>query len=167
MATRDREKHLAYMKAWHKANRESQRAYFKANREKHSASMKAWREANAETHKELRKAWRESNLDRCAAIEAKRRSKKLQATPKWMTAADFEAIREWYTIAKELQWLSEEPLHIDHIIPLQGKDVSGLHIAANLQILPASENISKGNKTADLMVKYISADAIGAVKDGN
>lgn len=180
-------------KSWHAANKEKRKIYREANRAHISAVRKAWHEANRETQlKKMQawkqannekviayrmsnlekkvasnKSWRQSNPDKVNAITAKRRSRKLQASPKWMTKADFEAIREWYVLAKELQWLSEEPLQVDHIIPLQGKDVCGLHIASNLQILPASENIQKSNKMLQPMVKYVSADAIGAVKDGN
>ncbi len=76
-------------------------------------------------------------------ISAKYRAAKLNATPPW---ADLEAIKAVYQECADLQWLSEEPLEVDHVIPLQGKNVKGLHIASNLQILTRSENRKKNNK---------------------
>lgn len=60
----------------------------------------------------------------------------IRRTPKW---ADLEAIKEYYKNCKE-------GYHVDHIIPLQGKLVSGLHVENNLQYLTAYDNLSKGNK---------------------
>lgn len=71
-----------------------------------------------------------------AARTAKRRARKLQATPAW---ANLEVIKEIYLNCPEGH-------HVDHIVPLQGKNVCGLHVEYNLQYLPASENMSKGNK---------------------
>jgi len=68
--------------------------------------------------------------------EAKRRASKLSRTPKW---ANLDKIKEIYLNCPE-------GYHVDHIIPLQGKLVSGLHVPENLQYLPAHENLSKSNK---------------------
>lgn len=61
---------------------------------------------------------------------------KNQRTPPW---ADLKKIKEIYDNCPE-------GYHVDHIVPLNGKLVSGLHIETNLQYLPAIENIKKGNK---------------------
>jgi hypothetical protein len=84
-----------------------------------------------------------------AAKSAKRHAMKLQRTPKWLSKVQLFEIEGFYILAKELQWLSNptDPLEVDHIVPLQGKNVSGLHVPWNLQILPGSLNRSKGNKS--------------------
>ena len=93
---------------------------------KHSRS-KLWYEENRSTphYKKL------SN-----ARGAKRRSAKLQRTPPW---SEIEDIQEFYMNCPE-------SYHVDHIIPLQGNMVSGLHVLSNLQYLTAEENLKKGNK---------------------
>ena len=70
--------------------------------------------------------------------QAKYRASKLQRTPKWLTLDDLTAIEIFY---------SNTPIgfHVDHIIPLQGDLVSGLHVLNNLQYLSASDNCSKCN----------------------
>ncbi len=144
---------------------EKQKVYYESNRETILKRNKIYQQkdfAKASARKS-KKAYKQANPEKVTAMTAKRRSQKLQATPKWMTKADFAAIQEWYKLAKELQWLSEEKLHVDHIIPLQGRDVCGLHIASNLQILPASENVSKGNKVANPVVKCNKTDFIKEV----
>ena len=81
-----------------------------------------------------------------AANEAARRASKLSSTPDWLTDFDYDYIKSLYIQAQELNKLSEENYHVDHIIPLRGKDVKGLHVPWNLQILEAVENIKKSNK---------------------
>ena len=104
---------------------------------------------NYDKNKEYRKIqmtiYNKENPDILNCINAKRHASKLQRTPKWLTEEHFEQIQEFYTLAKELQWLSEEKLNIDHVIPLQGEAVSGLHVPWNLQILNQSDNFKKHN----------------------
>jgi 5-methylcytosine-specific restriction endonuclease McrA len=80
------------------------------------------------------------------ARTAKYRAKKNRATPKWLTEEMLQEIKNIYQDASDLQWLNEEPLHVDHIVPIRGNNVSGLHVPWNLQILTSSKNISKGNR---------------------
>lgn len=77
---------------------------------------------------------------------AKRRASKLQRTPKWLNEIDFERIENEYRLAALLTKVTRSPWHVDHVIPLQGKFVSGLHVPSNLRVLQASENIAKANK---------------------
>jgi len=79
------------------------------------------------------------------ANTVKRNNSKLKRTPKWLTKEHFNEIEQFYILSYELRWLSEEPLQVDHIIPLQGKNVSGLHVPWNLQILGQTDNCSKHN----------------------
>ena len=77
--------------------------------------------------------------------DAKRRAIKLSAKPKWLTGDDLFAIKQFYYLAKLLESLTNLKYHVDHIVPLQGENVCGLHVPWNLQIITAQENLSKSN----------------------
>lgn len=91
-------------------------------------------------------------LDRAKAAEratalrnaagARRHAAKLQRTPPW---ANQRAISGVYALARRLTRLTGLEHHVDHIVPLQGKLVCGLHVHTNLQILPGPENCRKNN----------------------
>ena len=76
----------------------------------------------------------------------KRQAAKLQRVPKWLTDQDFKVIQAFYSIAAMLERENGIPYHVDHIIPLQGKKVSGLHVPSNIQVIPGSDNVKKSNK---------------------
>lgn len=87
-----------------------------------------------------------NNTEKYKASGAKRRAAKLNATPKWLTKQDYVEIEDIYWQSKEYNRLLYDIFHVDHIIPLQGKNVCGLHVPWNLQILTEKENLSKNNK---------------------
>jgi hypothetical protein len=105
-------------------------------------------EGKAKGNSRRAKSYKESQgvRVRCRASVSKRKAQKLKATPPWLTNEQYLEIKDFYLLTEELQWLSEEPLQVDHIVPLQGENVSGLHVPWNLQILPRSLNIRKGNR---------------------
>jgi 5-methylcytosine-specific restriction endonuclease McrA len=77
----------------------------------------------------------------------KRQASKLQRTPAWLTSENHSLMADYYQMAKELELIFPWKQHVDHILPLQGKLVSGLHTPLNLQILSEASNLQKSNKT--------------------
>lgn len=66
-----------------------------------------------------------------------------QQTPSW---ADLGAIKDVYLSAQELGEKFNMNYHVDHIIPLRGENVCGLHVENNLQLLEGSLNVRKSNQ---------------------
>jgi len=80
------------------------------------------------------------------ARTATRRAGKMLRTPVWLTDIDHERIKNEYKLASFLSKIEGIKWTVDHIIPLQGDLVSGLHVPNNLQVMRASENYAKRNK---------------------
>lgn len=108
-----------------------------------SSQYVTWKKKNKPL---VAKKWRESNRGAVNSFTAKYRAVKLQRTPKWLTEEQVKEIKEFYKMAKELEKVFPWKQEVDHIIPLQGNNVSGLHVPYNLQIIPLNRNRSKGNK---------------------
>lgn len=96
----------------------------------------AYRERNREICNERIREWKKRNPHAAVVYENKRRAAEIQAIPAW---ADLDAIAEIYKAARALG----PGYHVDHIVPLIGKGVCGLHCEANLQAIPAAENLRK------------------------
>lgn len=137
-------------KIWRDANRDKVKAskdkYRASNLEKVRKFSSDWHKLHPEKQALATKQYLQRNPGLGAAKCAKYRAAKLQATPPWLTAEQLAEIKWWYETAQELQWLSEEPLAVDHIEPLQGKISCGFHVPWNLQILSKSANSTKGNR---------------------
>jgi len=156
------------IKAWRLANPEKVKEQNKRYAEKHPEVLRAkalrHKVKNIETirvkDRESSKAYREANKEKVAASKlkyaqenkyiinaavARRKAAKLERTPGWLTEFDKLKIKCLYSIAAMLTHENKEPWHVDHIIPLQGKLVSGLHAPSNMQVLRGIENVSKKN----------------------
>jgi len=118
-------------------------AYYYKHRDRLITDAKNWSSENPERVRQNDINKRINNPALYTAIRAKRRAAKLQATPAW---ADQKAITAIYAEARRLQETLGIPMHCDHIIPLQGELVCGLHVETNLQVIPAPLNLRKSNK---------------------
>lgn len=117
--------------------------HFEKNRDVMYQRTAKWREANREYCSQLTREWAKNNPSKASAHASKRRAKLLNATPVW---ADFAAIQVEYDLADWCSKTTGIKYHVDHIVPLQGKTVCGLHVPNNLQVIPAKDNHVKHNK---------------------
>lgn len=116
---------------------------FAANPDEHNDRTRRYREQHRDYGREYSKRRQRKVPEAYAADAAKRRAVKLQRTPPW---ADMAEIRKVYADAKIMSEITGEKWHVDHVVPLRGKKVSGFHVHYNLQILPGAENDRKANK---------------------
>lgn len=122
------------------------KARWEKNRESESARNREYRTLNADhlaegyrakaARRRLETPWRVN------AVNKARKASQLSATPAW---SDKDQISVIYKKARELSSLYGVPFQVDHIVPLRGKTVSGLHVPANLQLLAADLNHKKRN----------------------
>ena len=78
-----------------------------------------------------------------------RQTQKMRAMPNWLTAIQKAQIEEHYESAVALNIQTGIKHHVDHIIPLRGEGVAGLHVPWNLQVITAFENCSKRNSLVE------------------
>ncbi len=104
---------------------------------------KLWDQDNKDKRAEYAKSWRKNNMGKVNAQNSKRRASKLKATPSW---ADQDQIKRIYVACAKISEQTGTKHHVDHIIPLQGENVCGLHVENNLAIIPAKMNLQKSNK---------------------
>jgi hypothetical protein len=94
----------------------------------------------------IKTTWKKENSGKVRADTVKRRAAKINRTPKWVTSEEHWLIEQAYELAQLRTKVFGFSWHVDHIIPLQGKHVSGLHVPTNLQVIPWRDNVSKANK---------------------
>lgn len=160
----------------HSAHVERGRAAYRADPDSFKKRARKWETENADRKKELRAKYRKRNAEKvrefsrldwlrhnpkrlaskalyrkkfpekAAAQVRMRQARKVQAMPTWANQARIE---EFYKSARDMTVLTGIQHHVDHIIPLRGKLVCGLHNEFNLQVLPAAVNQAKSNKLVE------------------
>lgn len=130
-----------YKRKWAAQNKEKIREYDTEYRKRQDRQeyMKQYLSEHQQQNKAL---WNHKN--------SIHRAKKLQRTPQWLNEDQLWFIKEIYELAQLRTKVTGVEHHVDHIVPLKGKDVSGLHLPWNLQVIPWYENLSKSNKTGAL-----------------
>jgi 5-methylcytosine-specific restriction endonuclease McrA len=149
-AQRNREKAYQRVKEWRAANpgarTEEARKYRAKYPEREREKVLRWKKANPEAAAATSKQTRLKNKDRVNANKAFYRASRRNKTPVWLTKFDRLKMRCMYSVALMLSRENKEAWEVDHIIPLNGKNVSGLHVPSNLQVIRASENRLKNAK---------------------
>lgn len=129
-----------------KAERKAyQTSYYLENRELVAQRNSKWYHSNKEKAAEKLRRYYRNNPHAAALNCAKRRAAKLQATPPWLTAEHWQEIEAVYEQAALLSAETGIKHEVDHIEPLQGRTVCGLHVPWNLQVLTLPANRSKSN----------------------
>ena len=159
MAYKSKEIRYIYLAEWRKNNRDKTRAaqkrYYDKNKESCNAKVKECREKNQEYYTAKSTEWRTTNPDKISTVRkryyeknsakdiarVRRRQGRIKHCEIFMNAGELAEIQGMYDFCRIFKGFE-----VDHIIPLNGKLISGLHILANLQVLPIHENRSKQNK---------------------
>jgi hypothetical protein len=131
---RNRSKVLARKRLYRQQNAEKIRAYNAAYAARNAGKMREWR-AN----------WETENVLELSKRRRERRLAEARATPVW---TDRKAVSEVYDRCARVSRCTGITFHVDHVLPLRARTVSGLHVQWNLQVIPAYQNYLKSNRVA-------------------
>ena len=142
---------LAYNKEYAKKNPEkakewTRKSYHKNKHKRQNIVNSRAARRRRENWEDVKQAiykWRKKNPDYMRAFQARHKKRMRLATPSWV---DHAALLAYYAEANKLTKQTGIPHSVDHIVPIHGKTVCGLHVPWNLQVLTSSSNSRKSNK---------------------
>src|SRR3990167_8518121 len=139
--------HNARLRRWRAEKPEKANAiwrlYYAKHQESRLETCRQWRVDNRELRRAICRAWKLENTHKSAEYKRRREAALLSAVPAW---ADFDAMRRIYAEAKRLTIETGIRHEVDHIVPIVSAVVCGLHVEANLRVIPGAANRSKGNR---------------------
>lgn len=140
-----REKTAAWRAEDPQRNAASKKAYYEAHKAELLAKQQAYASANAEQIRAYHRDRYQQMPELYVAAAHRRRARKLLATPTWDDELTALTSVEGADLVRRRNKTTGIKWHVDHVIPLRGKTVSGLHVWNNLQVIPAAANLSKAN----------------------
>lgn len=162
---RDRDRKLSYQKNYYQENREAVAEYkrryqvensielsakasarYFANHEEEKEKRRCYYENNMDAVKRRTREWALANPDRVKENKQRRRAALADRLPLWYGELDEFIMNEAADLARRREIETGIPWHIDHIYPLLGRKVSGLHCGLNIQVIPAYLNLYKKNR---------------------
>ena len=120
--------------------------YYEKNRQAVIARASA---RPAEEKRRNRAEYKDRNVDVVRADTSVRKRRHREATPKWLTKEERLQMRDLYVQARKMTELTRERYVVDHIVPLRGESVCGLHVPWNLRVITQEDNLKKSNKLVD------------------
>lgn len=142
-AKKNKEKYKARLRQWNIKNNKPVFMGPPLPKEVKAARKLAYAQSIAPRMREHRKKWESKNKHAVIAKTRAYQARKITALPSW---ADLEQIKKIYLFRDLMQKERGIEMEVDHIVPLQSKSVCGLHVQANLQVIPKSENRKKANR---------------------
>ena len=103
-----------------------------------------WNKNNKKANAQKRDYYKK-NKSLYLAKNALARAVKLKATPSWLTDEHKEEMKNIYIVCKTVSSKTNKKHHVDHIVPLKGYNICGLHVPWNLAIIPQRMNLAKSN----------------------
>lgn len=135
---------------WYYKNKErilaQKKEYYQKTKDIRCQVSAEYRKNNPEKVKQINANWAAKNGAKINANNRKRKAAKKNRTPIWLIEIDYERMENEYKLAALLTKLTGQKWEVDHIIPLQGPNVSGLHVPSNLRAIPAFDNRTKYNR---------------------
>ena len=122
---------------WRQANPQKVSEHNKTQYKQYELNKEAWHNRN--------KKYTKANPDKVLSRVRQYQLAKRKCIPKWVGKEELFLIREVYALAALRTNMFGFSWHVDHIVPIRGKYVSGLHSIENLQVIPAVDNIKKSN----------------------